>query len=64
MSPSQQPGPLFTIRTALILFLAFTTGAVAALLSFLADRSAPTSGLVGGGAFAAAVVFFNAIIEA
>jgi len=63
VSPSQQPGPLFTVRTALILFLATTTGVAAALLSYLGDKSAPTSGLVGGGAFAAAVVFFNAIID-
>jgi hypothetical protein len=63
MPPSQPPGPLFTVRTALILFLALTTGAGAALLSYLADKSAPTSGLVGGGAFAGAVIFFNAIID-
>ena len=62
VSPSQQPGPLFTVRSALILFLGFTCGALAAFLSYLGGRSAPASGLVGGGAFAAAVVFFNAII--
>lgn len=61
--PPSPPGPLLTVRTALILLLAGATGILAASLGYLSSRSAPQAGLVGGSAFGAAVVFFNKIIE-
>lgn len=61
--PPSPPGPLLTVRTALIFLLAAATGVLAASLSYLDNCSAPQAGLVGGSAFGAAVVFFNRIIE-
>lgn len=54
--------PLLTVRAALIFFLAAATGAAAGGLTFLGLRSLPHAALVGSGAFAGAVVFFNKII--
>ena len=64
MPPSPPGGPLLNVRAALILFLAIVTAGLAAALSYLADRSGPSAGLVGASAFGAAVVFFNKIISA
>lgn len=62
-SPTPPPGPLLSVRAALIFFLSVVCAAAAGGLSYLATRSAPDSGIYAGGAFAGAVVFFNKIID-
>ena len=64
MPPSPPPpGPLFSVRTALILLLACVTAAIAGVLTYVNSKSAPEAGLVGGSALGAAVIFFNKIID-
>lgn len=52
-------GPLLTVRAALIFLLALTVGATAAVLTYLADHSAPGAVLAGGSAAGAAVLLFT-----
>ncbi len=61
MTPS--PGPLMTVRTAVILLLTLTTGLLAGGMSFLVDHSVPSAVLVGGGAAATALLLFHSVIE-
>lgn len=62
-SPSPPPGPLFSVRTALILLLACVAAAIAGVLAYVNSKSAPEAGLVGGSTLGAAVIFFNKIID-
>ena len=61
MEPSP-PGPLLTVRTAVVLLLALVVGLLAGALSYLSNRSVPVAALVGGGASGGALVLFHTII--
>jgi hypothetical protein len=61
MTPSP-PGPLLSVRTALVLILSFMVGMSAAVLSYLADQPVPTAVLVGGGASGASLLLFHTLI--
>ncbi len=61
MAPS--PGPLMTVRTAVILLLAFIIGLLAGGMSYLVDPSVPAAVLVGGGAAGSALLLFHSVIE-
>ncbi|MFC7529768.1 hypothetical protein [Actinoplanes sp. GCM10030250] len=61
MTPSS-PGPLLTVRAAVVLLLALVIGILAGALSYLADRSVPSAALWGGGAAGAALMTFHTII--
>lgn len=61
MAPSP-PGPLLSVRTALVLVLSFMVGTLATLLSYLAHQSLPAAVLVGGGACGASVLLFHTLI--
>ncbi|MBP2049910.1 hypothetical protein J2Z21_002846 [Streptomyces griseochromogenes] len=54
---------LITLRTALILLLAVLTGIGATVLTLLAAAPLPYAVLTGTAAFAAAIPFFNNLIE-
>ncbi|MGW1506842.1 hypothetical protein ACWCQW_52090 [Streptomyces mirabilis] len=54
---------LITLRTALILLMATLTGVGAAVLTALAAAPPPYAVLSGATAFAAAIPFFNNLIE-
>jgi hypothetical protein len=61
MAPSP-PGPLLSVRTALVLALAFIAGLTGGLLSYLANQSMPSAVLVGGGAAGASLLLFHTLI--
>lgn len=61
MTPSS-PGPLFPLRTAVILLLALVVGVLAGALSYLADHSVPHAVLWGGGAAGGALALFHNMI--
>jgi hypothetical protein len=55
-------GPLLTVRAALIFLLALTVGTAAAVLAYLATRSAPGAALTGGSAAGGAILLFNSVV--
>lgn len=61
MTPSS-PGPLLTVRAAVLLLLALVVGVLAGGLSYLADHSVPSAVLWGGGAAGGALALFHTLI--
>ena len=59
---SNQPGPLLTVRAALILLLAILVGSAAACLTDLGGGTLSAATLAGGGTAGAGVALFNSII--
>jgi len=62
-SVSSPSDPLFSVRAALVLLLAFIVGLVAGVLAYLAKPSIPAAVLVGGGAAGGALLMFNSLIN-
>ena len=62
MSSKQADTKLISTRSALIMALALLAAVGSGVLTYLADHSVPAAIMTGGGAWAASVVFFNAII--
>jgi len=60
---SSSPGPLLTVRAAVLLLLAFVIGVIAGVLSYLADHSVPSAVLWGGGAAGGAIVLFHQLVD-
>ena len=56
---STPPGPLLTVRAALVLLMAIVVGLVAGGLAYLADHDIPTAVLVGGAAAGGALLLFH-----
>lgn len=63
MGSKQADTRLISTRSALIMALALLVAIGAALLTYLSEHSMPAAALASGGSWAAAVVFFNAIID-
>ena len=61
MTPSP-PGPLLSVRTAVVLLLALVVGLCACGLAYLANHSLPADALVGGGAAGGALMLFHTVI--
>jgi hypothetical protein len=61
LTPSP-PGPLLTVRAAVILLLALVVGVLAGGLSYLTDHSVPHAVLWGGGAAGGALLLFHTVI--
>ena len=61
MTPSP-PGPLLSVRSAVVLALALLVGLCACWLAYLTNHSPPADALVGGGAFGGAVMLFHTVI--
>jgi len=62
MTPPSTPGPLLTVRAALVLLLALVVGVLAGGLSYLTDHSVSGAALWGGGAAGGALLLFHTII--
>jgi hypothetical protein len=62
------PGPksnkLMSLRAAVVLLLALIVGVAVGALTYFGAKELPGAVLAGGGAFAAAVVWFDKIIAA
>lgn len=63
MSSKRTTTGLISTRAALILALSLIVAIGAATLTYLSEPSAPAAALAASGAWAAAVVFFNAIVD-
>ena len=61
MTPSP-PGPLLSVRAAVVLLLALVVGLCACGLAYLANHSLPADALVGGGAAGGALMLFHTVI--
>jgi len=59
MSSTPPPGPLLSLRAALVLLIAVVMGLVAAGLADLSTHSPAAAGLVGFGAAGAALSIFE-----
>jgi hypothetical protein len=57
------PGPLLTVRAALILLIAAVIGLVAGTLGYFANGGLATAALVGGGAAGGALALFHALLD-
>ncbi|MEU5549036.1 hypothetical protein ABZ738_04635 [Micromonospora sp. NPDC047793] len=60
--PSTPPGPLLTVRAAVVLLIALIIGVIASCLAYLADNSVPSAVLCGGGAAGGSLLLFHTII--
>jgi len=60
--PLSPPGPLLTVRAAVVLLLAFLTGLLAIGLATLAGNSLPAAILVGAAAAGGALMLFHTVI--
>lgn len=60
---SHPGGPLLTQRAAIILLLGILTALGAGILTALTGATTASAVLTGSGAFAAAVTFFNTLID-
>jgi hypothetical protein len=64
-SPSSpSPGPLLTVRAAVVVLTALVAGLVAGALAFLAHQDVATAVLVAGGAAGGGLALFHALIAA
>lgn len=61
MTPSP-PGPLLSVRAAVVLLLALLVGMCAFGLAYLANHSLPTDLLVGGTGAGGALMLFHTVI--
>jgi hypothetical protein len=59
---ARSPGPLITVRAAVVLLSAGVVGIIAGSLSYLADADAATALLVAGGAVGAALALFHNLL--
>lgn len=60
---SPDPQPLLSLRATVILVLALLVAAAATALTYHGTRQPAAAALAGGAAFAAAVPWFNKLIE-
>ncbi len=62
MSTPTPPGPLLTVRAALVLLLGVLTGVAAGLLTFYGGSPWPAAVLLGASASGGATVMFHSLI--
>jgi hypothetical protein len=60
---STPPGPIISVRSALILAISFIVGIAAGVLTFVGGEPWSAAVLAGGAATATSVVLFNSVIE-
>lgn len=61
--PSPPPGPLLTVRAAVVLLIAVVVGLIAGVTGYLAYRDFPTAVLVGGGAAGGTLALFHSLLD-
>lgn len=60
---SSPPGPLLSVRAAVVLLLALVVGLLVGGLSYLTDHSVPHAVLWGGSAAGGALLLFHTVID-
>lgn len=61
--PTPPPGPLLSIRAALILLIAIVIGLVAGILGYFVNASIAAAVLVGGGGAGGALALFHTLLD-
>lgn len=57
------PGPLLSIRTALILLIAIVIGLVAGVLGYFSSGGIAAAVLIGGGGAGGSLVLFHTLLD-
>jgi hypothetical protein len=57
------PGPLLSVRAALVLLIAVVVGLVAGILGFLANEGIAMAALIGGGGGGSALALFHSLLD-
>ena len=57
------PGPLLSVRAALVLLIAIVVGLVAGTLGYFANGGVATAVLVGGSAAGGALALFHTLLD-
>lgn len=57
------PGPLLSVRTALVLLIAIVVGLVAGILGYFANGGIATAVLIGGGGAGSALALFHTLVD-
>lgn len=60
--PAPSPGPLLTVRAALVLLIALVIGLIAGVLGYLSNHDVPAAALMGGGAAGGALILFHVLL--
>jgi hypothetical protein len=63
MMATPPPGPLLSIRAALILLIAIVVGLVAGILGYFTNGGIATAVLIGGAGAGSALMLFHTLIE-
>ena len=61
--PTPPPGPLLSIRAALILLIAIVVGLAAGVLGYFAHEGIAAAMLVGGGGAGGALALFHTLLD-
>lgn len=56
------PGPLLSVRAALVLLIAVVVGLVAGTLGYIASGGLATAALIGGGGAGSALALFHSLL--
>ncbi|HZD15053.1 MAG TPA: hypothetical protein VE196_07995 [Pseudonocardiaceae bacterium] len=57
------PGPLLSVRAALVLLIAVMVGLIAGVLGYFAHGGIATSVLIGGGGAGSALALFHTLLD-
>jgi hypothetical protein len=57
------PGPLLSVRAALVLLIAVVIGLVAGVLGYLANGGIAMAALIGGGGSGSALALFHTLLD-
>jgi hypothetical protein len=57
------PGPLLSVRVALVLLIAVVVGLVAGILGYFSHGGIATAALIGGGGASSALALFHTLLE-
>jgi hypothetical protein len=60
--PPPSPGPILTLRAAVVLLIALVVGIASGVVGFLAHYDAATAVLIGGGAAASALAMTHRLV--
>lgn len=56
------PGPLLSVRAALVLLIAVVVGLVAGILGYISSGGLATAALIGGGGAGSALALFHSLL--
>jgi hypothetical protein len=63
MMTAPPPGPLLSVRAALVLLIAVVVGLVAGILGYLANGGIAMAALIGGGGGGSALALFHTLLD-